>query len=256
MAEGDTVQRLAIRLGEALAGRTVEEAEAPNPRSPLHRRAARLVGERVAEVQSRGKHLLIGFDGGLALHSHLGMGGSWRIYGPDAGPRRGRSPWLAITVSGGTAAVQSKGPTLRLVRAAELRRDPRLARLGPDLLGPGFCPRAGADALRGGGGELSLGEALLDQTLIAGVGNIYKSEGCFAAGVDPRRRVGELSDGELLEVVERTEALMRAGVASGRQPDRIYRRAGRPCPRCGERIRSGGQGDDNRTTYWCPGCQR
>jgi endonuclease VIII len=256
MAEGDTVRRLAIRLDQALAGHTVERAEAPNPRSPLHRRAARLVGERVAEVRSRGKHLLIGFEGGLAVHSHLGMGGSWRLYDPAGAPRSASSSWLAITVNGGTAALQFKGPTLRLVRASELRRDPRLARLGPDLLAPGFSPEGGAQALRAGGAELRLGEALLDQTLVAGVGNIYKSEGCFAAGVDPWRRVDELSDRELLEVVERTGALMQAGVESGRQPDRIYRRAGRPCPRCGERIRSRGQGDENRTTYWCPGCQR
>ena len=132
--------------------------------------------------------------------------------------------------------------------------DPRLARLGPDILATEWDP---ADALArlAGAPQLELGEALLDQTLVAGVGNIFKSEGCFAAKVSPWRRVGELSADEMASVLEATRELMIAAVVSGRQPGRVYRRAGRPCPRCRTRISSRKQGDDARTTYWCPTCQ-
>jgi endonuclease VIII len=255
VAEGDTIHRAAARLGEALEGRHIREAETPNPRSGLGRRAASIEGRRVEAVEARGKNLLLHFDDDLVLHSHLGMNGAWHVY-----PLRGRwrkprrSAWLVLSTKS-NRAVQFGGPTLALMREAELARHPRLARLGPDILGEEFSAATGAEALRRAEPGREIGDALLDQRLICGVGNVFKSEGCFAAEVDPWRSVGELSDEELERVVSETEALMGAGL-QGRRPERqVYKRAKLPCPRCGAPLRARRQGDDARTTYWCGRCQ-
>jgi endonuclease VIII len=254
VAEGDTILRTAKRLDAALGGHRVS-AHAPNPRG----RAAsveRLDGRVLEGVEARGKHLLLRFEDDLVLHSHLAMSGTWQVKSHGARWRRSpRSAWL-ILAAGGTQAAQFGGPTLRLLDAGRLRRDPTLGRLGPDILGADFSPQRGAESLRrAAGGGAELGEVLLDQRLIAGIGNIFKSEGCFAAAVSPWRRLADLDDGLLTRVIESTRELMVAAVHSGRQPRRVYRRAGEACPRCGTELRSHGQGDSNRTTYWCPGCQ-
>jgi endonuclease-8 len=255
LAEGDTIHRAAGRLRDGLAGRHVRSAETPNPRSGLGRRVERMRGRKVESVEARGKNLLLHFSDDLVLHSHLGMNGSWHVYPRHGRWRRSRAAaWLVLTTKS-NQAVQFGGPTLALMSEAELSRHPRLARLGPDILGDDFSPGAGARALRAGGAERELGDALLDQGLLGGVGNVFKSEGCFAAEVDPWRRLGDLDDDELVRVVAKTETLMRAGL-DGRRPERrVYRRAKLPCPRCGAPLRARGQGDDNRTTYWCGRCQ-
>jgi len=253
MAEGDTILRTAKRLDAALGGRRVS-ARAPNRRGRAAR-VERLDGRVLEEVEARGKHLLLRFDDDLVLHSHLAMSGSWQV--KSHGSRWRRSPqsaWL-ILAAGATQAAQFGGPTLRLLDAGRLRRDPTLGRLGPDILAADFSPQWGAESLRRAAGDSGLGEVLLDQRLIAGIGNIFKSEGCFAAAVSPWRRLADLDDGQLARVIESTRALMVAAVESGRQPRRVYRRAGEACARCGTALRSRGQGDSNRITYWCPGCQ-
>jgi endonuclease-8 len=151
-------------------------------------------------------------------------------------------------------AVEFGGPTLRLLTASRLRREPQLARLGPDLLAPGFEPEPVLAAMRAAP-ERGLGEALLDQSLVAGIGNIFKSEACFAARVDPWRAVGDISDEELGAVLLAAREQMLDAVASGRHTPSVYRHRG-PCPVCRGKISSRGQGDANRTTYWCPRCQR
>lgn len=258
MAEGDTIHRLAARLGEALA-EPITSTRSPAPESPLRRqshRLARLLGARLEDAEPRGKHLLLHFDSGLVLHSHLGMGGSWRLAGPGGGMGRPPSRAHALLASGDRAAGQFGGRTLALRTAAEIRADPVLRSLGPDMLAPDLDLDRAAAALRDGDPAAPVGEALLDQRLLAGVGNIFKSEGCFAAGIDPWRPAGDLDDAQLREVVAMTRRLMSEAVRSGRRPKRVYRRAGRPCSRCGTAIRSLGQGDANRATYWCAGCQR
>lgn len=251
MAEGDTILRLARRLEAELGGETLSAA-APNPRG----RAAgveRLDRMRLEGAEARGKHLLLHFDG-LVLHSHLGMSGGWHLYDRGEPWRRARGAAWAVLAGERREAVQFGGPTLRVLPAGKLHCDPQLARLGPDVLAEDFDPAPVAAAMRAAPGR-TLGDALLDQRLIAGIGNIFKSEACFAAGVDPWRAVGELSEAELAAVLGAAREEMLEAVASGRHPHRAYRRRG-PCPRCGARIRSRGQGDANRTTYWCPGCQR
>jgi endonuclease VIII len=253
MAEGDTVLRLARRLDSALSGRRVA-VRAPNPRGRASG-VERLDGTTLESVESRGKHLLLRFEGGRILHNHLGMNGSWQVYARGARWHRPpRSAWVILATEAREAA-QFGGSTLRVLEERRLGLDPMLARLGPDILGQEFSAGVGVQSLRRGGPTLGLGEALLDQRLIAGIGNIFKSEGCFATAISPWRSLAELEDDELAELLVRTRELMGDAAESGRHHHAVYRRPGQPCPRCGAPLRARGQGDANRITYWCAGCQ-
>jgi endonuclease-8 len=184
------------------------------------------------------------------------MRGSWQLYSAGERWRRPSSQaWIALA-SDALEAVNFGGSTMRIAREAQLRRDPKLARLGPDLLADDFDAEIGVARIRSVRPDLKLGEALLGQRLVAGIGNIFKSEGCFAARLDPQAQLGALSDEEIRLVLEATRSLMLEAVETGRQPRKIYRKAGQPCPRCGNAIRSAAQGDSARITYWCPGCQQ
>jgi endonuclease-8 len=254
VAEGDTILRIARRLDERLAGKELT-VRTPGPRRPDGLPVTQLSGRTLETVESRGKHLLLHFEGGLALHSHLGMRGSWQIYSAGERWRRpARQAWIALTGEG-AEAVNFGGSTMRIAREAQLRQDPRLARLGPDLLADGFDPDVAVQRMRAIAPDVELGAALLGQRLVAGIGNIFKSEGCFAAKLDPNDRLSSLSDDQLTEVLQLTRGLMLQAAETGRQPNQVYRKAGRPCPRCGTAIASRAQGDSARTTYWCPGCQ-
>jgi endonuclease-8 len=251
VAEGDTILRAARRIEAAIGGRQVEVS------TPNRRGAAagiqRLDGKTLERVSARGKHLLLEF-GDVSLHSHLGMSGSWHVYPRGAAWRKpARAAW-AVLKGESSEAVQFGGPTLRLLRADALRRDPTLSRLGPDVLAPDFDPRVVARSLRAQP-HRALGDALLDQTLVAGVGNIFKCEACFRARLDPWRPIADLSDEQLDRVVDAAHNLMQDAVEHGRHANAVYRRAGQPCPTCGTRLLARGQGDANRTTYWCSRCQ-
>lgn len=252
MAEGDTILRLARRFEATLLGEEVA-ASAPNPRGKAAR-IEQLDGRTLETVWAHGKHLLLGF-GDVSLHSHLGMSGGWHFYRPGSRWRRPRSSAWALLSGGGWDAVQFGGPTLQVGPTARVRRNPQLTRLGPDILAEDFDPDAVLAALRADPGR-GLGDVLLDQHLIAGIGNIFKSEACFAARVDPWRSVGEVSDEELTAVLTAAREQMLAAVESGgRHSFRVYKRRQGACPSCRGPISSRGQGDANRTTYWCPRCQ-
>lgn len=251
MAEGDTILRTARRIGQALEGAQVE-VSAPSPRG----RAAgmeRLDGRTLDRVDARGKHLLLHL-GDLVLHSHLGMSGSWHVYGRGSSWRKPPGGAWAVLKGERSEAVQFGGPTLRVLRADTLHRDPILSRLGPDVLAPEFDPGPVTSSLRTAT-DRAIGDALLDQTLIAGIGNIFKSEACFAARQDPWQPIATISDDQLQRVIQAAHDLMLDAVEHGRDDRIVYRRAGRPCPNCATPILSRGQGDANRTTYWCPVCQ-
>ena len=251
MAEGDTILRAARRIESAVGGQEL----AVRARSGPARAAGleRVDGRRLERVEARGKHLLLHF-GDLVLHSHMGMGGAWHIYKRGARWRKpARAAW--VTLSGAELeAVQFGGPTLRLLSATQLRSDPVLSRLGPDILAPAFDSEAVRIRFQAAPGR-ELGEALLDQRLVAGIGNIFKSEACFAARVNPWRKIGELEDAELESVLDAGQRLMRDAVERGRPSRAVYHRTGLPCPACGTPIAARGQGDANRRTYWCPRCQ-
>src|SRR5829696_1359201 len=254
MAEGDSILRIARRMDDVLAGKPVS-VRTPGPRRPEGLAPAAIDGLELERVESRGKHLLLHFQDDLKLHSHLGMRGGWHIYRQGQPWRRPASQaWIALG-SDDAEAVNFGGSFMRIGRRGRILREPRLVRLGPDILAEQFDPADAIARMRGTNPQIELGAALLGQRLVAGIGNIFKSEGCWAARVDPRRRLESLDDSELEEVLLATRTLMLEAVESGRQPKQIYHRAGQPCPRCGTIICSQAQGESARTTYWCPGCQ-
>ncbi len=243
MPEGDSLHRAARAL-QVLVGERVA-VETPHPRAAAKRLAPRLDGRRLETAQAVGKNLLLGFEGGLVLRSHLRMRGRWQVR-PRGSPRRGR-PWLVLA-SPTHEALLWNGPVLELTRRS-------VPRLGPDILADPPDLVAMVGNLGRADRELEVGEALLDQQLVAGIGNVWRAEALWHARISPWRRLGELSPEELERVLGEAARLMHAALDGGRPQRAVYRRAGRACPRCGTPVRSRGQGDDNRTAYWCPACQ-
>jgi endonuclease-8 len=243
LPEGDAIHRAARRL-QPLVGQRVSAAS-PNPRARATRVAERIDGRRLQAVEAVGKNLVLRFDGGVAVRSHLRMSGRWTVRpkGVIVG-----SPWL-ILEGEELAAVLWNGPVLELHLRA-------LARLGPDILA---TPPALAEMLarlRGADQTRTLGESLLDQSLVAGIGNMWLAETLWSARLSPWRRRAHGGDVERRTALETAAGLMRVALDGGRGQRRVYRLAGRPCPRCDTTIESRGLGDHNRTAYWCPSCQR
>jgi len=242
MPEGDSIHRVARRL-QVLVGQRVR-ADSPHPRGAALRVAPRLDGLRLEQVEAVGKNLLLRFEGGVTLRSHLRMNGRWRVQ-PLGTAVHGR-PWLVLR-GREHEAVQWNGPVL------ELRADV-LSRLGPDILAeptdlPGMLARLRREA------GLALGEALQRQDLVAGIGNMWAAETLWAGRLSPWLRVGDVDDAALEALLEEAHRLMSAALVGSRPARRAYRRAGRPCRRCGTPILTRGLGEANRTAYWCPGCQ-
>jgi len=256
--EGDTIHRAALRIGGALAGTVPEELATPHPRHRLDRWPERLGGRTLLTAEALGKHLLIRFEGGLVLHSHLRMTGAWGITREGERWRRARSRAWLVMRGAGFEVVQFDGPVLELLTDVRARSLPQLSRLGPDVLGERFDGDAFLRRLREDDPTRSVGDALLDQRIVAGLGNLWKSETCFACRADPWRALADVDDELALALAlwarERMQMAVRDGIRA--RPASVYRRAGLPCLRCGTAIRSRGQGENNRITFWCPACQR
>jgi endonuclease VIII len=243
MPEGDSLRRAARKL-QVLVGERVA-VETPRPRAAAERVAERLDGRRLEGVDAVGKNLLLSFEGGLVLRSHLRMTGRWDVV-ERGSARRGR-PWLVLTGEE-REAVLWNGPVLELTARGRQR-------LGPDVLAePPDLDRMVANLRRERPGR-ELGDAMLDQRFVAGIGNMWKAEALWHARLSPWLRLDDVTDDELERALLEAARLMHASVARRSDRREVYRRAGRPCRRCGEPIRSRGQGDDNRTAYWCPRCQ-
>jgi endonuclease-8 len=258
MPEGDTIHHAAARIRAVLEGRVPEEILTPQPRHRLDRWPQRLAGRALSSVDAHGKHLFLRFEGDLTLHSHLRMTGAWGVAREGERWRRARRrAWLVLR-GGGFEAVQFDGPVLELMSDWRARTDPRLARLGQDVLGESFDQRLFLRRLREDDPTRPVGDALLNQRTVAGIGNLWKAEACFAAGIDPWRALGDIGDEEALALVGFARERMRESARDGfaARPRTVYRRAGQPCPRCGTAIRQRGQWEDNRLTFWCPACQR
>jgi endonuclease VIII len=259
MPEGDTIHYAASRIRPVMQGHVPEEIVTPHPRFARDRWPERLAGRAVMAVDARGKHLFLRFDGDLTIHSHLRMTGSWRVF-PRGGrwSRSSRAAWLVLR-RGEHEVVQFDGPVLELMTERRMRLDQRIAGLGPDILAGEFDYDGFLRRLREDDPTRPIGDALLDQRTIAGIGNLWKVEACFEAGIDPWRPAGQVSDAEAVSIVDAARPRMQQSARDGNQKRfrRIYNGVGRPCPRCGAAslIRSRGQGDGNRTTYWCPTCQ-
>jgi endonuclease-8 len=243
MPEGDALHRAAARL-QPLVGQRIE-AESPHPQGAATG-VARVVDGRVLEgVEAVGKHLLLRFEGGVVLRSHLRMSGRWRV-GPRGGELRGR-PWLVLR-GGSWEASEWNGPVLTL-------EERPVRRLGPDLLAESTEVEDVVGRLRADPARL-VGEALLDQRLVAGIGNMWLAECLWHARLSPWSRVDEVPCDALESALGWARDAMRASVRGVRPRRMAYRRTGRPCRRCGTPIESRGLGEANRTAYWCPRCQR
>src|SRR5262245_4062611 len=244
MPEGDTLHRAARRL-QVLVGESLE-VESPHPRARAERVAEQLDGRRLESVEAIGKNLVLRFDGGVVLRSHLRMSGRWAIR--PRGEARGGRPWLVLRGSRAEGVLWN-GPVLELHTRA-------LARLGPDILATPPDLDAMLARMRRADGTRRLGETVQDQTLVAGIGNMWMAESLWRARLSPWVRLTDVGENDRRRALDTAATLMRASVDAGRElPRQVHGRAGRACPRCGTLIRSRGQGDANRTVYWCPACQ-
>lgn len=276
MPEGDTLFRTAAGLRPHLVGRVVTAARARVPGPAI----GRVVGATVTAVDAAGKNLLVRFDNGLELRTHLRMHGSWHRYRPGEPWRRPAARAVLVLEVPGAVAVCFDAPVVELLETRAEGLHPPLADLGPDATADVFDRDEALRRLRAPArAGLTAAEALLDQRALAGIGNVYKSEVLFIERVDPFAPVGGLADEALARLVDRARVLLLAnrdgearvttglpggGVASaagaGATSPRgarawVYGRAGRPCRRCGTVIRALRHGDLPRTTYWCPRCQ-
>jgi endonuclease-8 len=271
--EGDTIYRAARTLHRALAGKSVVRFESPLPALTRVHADHPLTARTVEKVESLGKHLLVHFSGSLVLRTHMRMNGSWHIYRPGERWRRPRSDMRVLIGTADFEAVGFNIPVAELIPAMRIARHAELSRLGPDVLAPAFDRAEAIRRLRDRAVS-QIGDALLNQRLMAGLGNVYKSEVLFVCGVDPFARVARLDDVALEALVDKARELLRANVAAGVAPmttytgyrrttrrsdprERlwVYGRARLPCRRCGTPIAVKKQGPAARLTYWCPRCQ-
>ena len=244
MPEGDALHRAARSL-QVLVGEELQ-VETPHPRAAVKQLAPRLDGRRLESVEAIGKNLLLRFEGGVVLRSHLRMKGRWRVLGRDA-PVFG-TPWLVLRGEE-HAGVLWNGPVLELDRGIALR-------LGPDILAEPPDYDSMLARFRAAPQDRQVGDAVLDQRLVSGIGNVWKVESLWAERVSPWRGLGSVTDEELLAVLREAHRLMRARLDGVPGTRHVYRRKGHGCPRCGTPISSWPQGDDARMAYWCPQCQR
>jgi endonuclease-8 len=258
--EGDTLWRVANRLSPVLVGRRVSSLRLASPELVSVARRSRVEGSTVVAVEARGKHLLVRFSVGVALHTHLGMAGSWHLY--RVGSRWRQPAHLARVVieAEGVVAVCFVPRVVELIAEKDEAAHSALAALGPDVVAPELDGDAAVAGLQARPG-MEIGAALLDQTALSGIGNIYKSEALHRCGADPFAPVAAFTPAALRRLVDTAHRLMRRSVAGAQSPGRdrsgyrVYRRAGQPCRTCATLITSRRQGTPARTTYWCPTCQ-
>lgn len=266
MPEGDTIHRTARTLHAALAGHVITRFETVLPQLARVDDETPLSGRTVEQVEARGKNLLIRFSGDLYLHTHMRMNGSWHLYRPGERWRMPRRDMRIVIETDVWVAVAFTVPVAEMYDGRALARQEDLRRIGPDLLGETFDPAEALQRIRERPDE-EIADVLLNQRVVAGIGNEYKSELLFMARIDPFARVHQLSDDDLLRILTLARKVMLANVAkrSGarittfsldpRQKQYVYSRGTKPCRRCGTPIAYARQGRDARGTYWCPRCQ-
>jgi endonuclease-8 len=271
--EGDTIHRAAQTLHRALAGQRVVRFESMLPALTRIHEDSPLTGQTVRAVVSRGKHLLMEFSGGQTLRTHMRMNGSWHIYRPGERWQRPRRDMRIVIATSEFEAVGFNIPVAEFIESSRIGKHDELRRLGPDLLGEQFDRAEAIRRLTARAGAAA-GDALLDQRVVAGIGNVYKSEVLFACGVNPFTIVGDLSADQVACLIDTALKFLRMNVSGRLAPmttyggyrkttrrdspsERlwVYGRARLPCRRCGTAVRVKKQGSDARLTYWCPRCQ-
>jgi formamidopyrimidine-DNA glycosylase len=249
MPEGDTIFRTAEKLRAALKGKRVVSARPDQLK--------RLAGTTVSDVQPVGKHLMIRFDNGLALHTHMRMRGAWHVY--PRGQKAFRPDWQlkAVLETEDVVAACYSAPVVELIRD----ESSHVGHLGPDILGSDWDVRSVVKRARSLGAA-PIGEVMLDQRVTAGIGNVYRCEALWHRRVNPWKPVDQLGDDDLASLFEEARQAMRANL--GGDPRRrfpgygrgaVHGRAGRPCPRCGTLIKVRALGEHARLAFWCPACQ-
>jgi endonuclease-8 len=272
MPEGDTIHRAAHTLHRALGGRVVTRFTSVFPQLTRVDADRPIAGRLVERVEAKGKHLLMSFSGDLVLRTHMRMHGSWHVYRPGERWQRPSHEMRIVIETDAIHAVAFSVPVAEFMVAAALERSTAVATLGPDLLAADFDETAAVARLEARA-DMDIADALLDQTALAGIGNVYKSETLFVARINPFTRVSAIPHETLIELVRVAAALMRANVTTAgsittyggmrrttRRADPsarlwVYGRAGEPCRRCGTPISRRKQGPYARSTYWCERCQ-
>jgi len=273
MPEGDTIFRAARTLHRALAGKQVTAFQSMLPALNRIDDDAPLAGRTIERVHSRGKHLLIHFSGGLVLRTHMRMNGSWHIYRPGEKWQRPRRDMRILLTTADFEAVGFNIPVAEFMSERAVAKNAALRSLGPDVLADDFDATKVLENLRARS-QSEIAEALLNQRVLAGLGNVYKSEVLFICGINPFKPVALVSDADLTSVVDASRRVLKTNVSEGLElmttysglrrttgrsnpRDRlwVYGRANLPCRRCGMLIRVQKQGPDARLTYWCPRCQ-
>jgi len=249
MPEGDTIFRTAEKLRQALQGKRVVSARPDQLK--------RLAGASVSDVQPVGKHLMIRFDNGLTLHTHMRIRGVWQVY--PRGQKPGRPDWQlkAILETDEMVAACFAAPLVELIRD----ESSHVGHLGPDILGDDWDVASVVQRARSFG-PAAIGEVMLDQRVTAGIGNVYRCEALWQRKVNPWKPADQLTDEELASLFEVARLAMRANLGGnlrrrfpGYGGGAVHARGGRPCPRCGTLIKVRALGEHARLAYWCPACQ-
>lgn len=272
MPEGDAIFRTARTLHRALAGRVVTRFESVLPAVARVHEDTPITGRRVERVEAAGKHVLIRFEGNLVLRTHMRMNGSWHIYRPGEHWRRPRRDMRIVVGTDAYEAIAFNVPVAEMLDGRSEPRQRDLRAMGPDLLGDAFDEDEAVRRVRQRGGE-AIADVLLNQRVVAGIGNVYKSEVLFICRIDPFAPAADVADTRLVHALGTARKLLRANVSSlgggittyigyrrgrsrdGSQNRYVYGRAGKPCRRCGTPIQVRAQGPHARLTYWCPKCQ-
>jgi endonuclease VIII len=278
MPEGDTIYRAARALQKAIGGKVVTGFETGLAKLARVEDEATLVGRVVAKVESRGKWCLIFFSGDLILVTHMLMSGSWHLYHTGERWRMARGRMRIVIRTADWEAVGFDVPVAEFYTARSLERSSQVPKLGPDILSASFTVASGVERLVAYGREnpdAEIAVALLNQQVLAGLGNVYKSEVAFAAGVNPFRAMRTITPHEMEAMVDVAHRYIKANVVDGKGDgivtysgnrrtthamDReerlwVYRREGQECRRCGAAVMMRKQGVQARSTYWCPECQ-
>jgi endonuclease-8 len=253
--EGDTILRTATSLRRWLRGREITGART----QVVGLAPERLIGQTVGDVEARGKHVLMRLSpSGRVLHSHMRMTGSWHVYPAGRAWRRPERQARLVLECGDRVAVCFNAPVVELLADRGELLHPSLSKLGPDVLAEPLDLAGIRTRARARGDDVAIGELLLDQQVVSGIGNIWRCEALFAEGINPWTARGALADDTFDALVGRAARLMGAsarGAMADRPVARVYKRNGRPCRRCGALVEARRQGEQARTAYWCPRCQ-
>ena len=264
MPEGDTIFLAAATLRRALAGQTITRFTSMFPALNRIDSDQPIAGRTIEAVDARGKHLLVTLSGGLVLRTHMRMNGSWHVYPAGARWRRPARDMRILIETARATAVAFNVQVAEFLTQTAVARQAELRALGPDLLADTFDAAEARRRIRERG-DTPIADVLLSQRVVAGIGNVFKSEILFLARIAPFAAASTLSDAQLDDILTIARNVMRASVTIGARTTRsslnprerlwVYGRGGRPCRRCGTPIRAKKTGDDARITYWCPRCQ-